>query len=85
MQARSTDTDAEAEKVQLDLLRRASVGRRAGMALSLSGSVIGLARRAIRRLHPDKTAEEADLRFVELHYGRELAAGLRRYLAARRR
>ena len=84
MRARSLDTDAEAEKVQIDLLRAAGVGRRAGMALSLSGLVIGLARRAIRRSLPGATEQEVGLRFVELHYGGELAPELRREIAARR-
>ncbi len=84
MQARSRDTDAEAERVQIGLLRAAGVGRRAQMALSLSGTVISLARRAIRRSLPGATEEEVDLRFVELHYGRELAAALRRAIIARR-
>jgi hypothetical protein len=48
------------------------------MALALSGQVIGLARRALRRSLPGATEDEVALRFVELHYGRELAAGLRR-------
>ena len=84
MQARSLDTDPEAERVQIDLLRRAGVARRARMALGLSAQVIGLARRAIRRSHPDATDTEVGLRFVELHYSRELAADVRRYLADRR-
>jgi hypothetical protein len=46
MLARSADTDPEAEKIQVDLLRRAAPGRRVQMALSLSGEVIDLARRA---------------------------------------
>ena len=83
MQARSPDTDAEAEAVQIDLLRRAGVARRAQMALALSAQIIGLARRAIRQSLPGATETEVGLRFVELHYGRELAADLRRYLADR--
>ena len=53
------------------------------MALSLSAQVIGLARRAIRESLPGATEEEVGLRFVELHYGRELAAELRTFLSAR--
>jgi hypothetical protein len=84
MDARSADTDPEAERVQLELLRRAGPGRRAGMALALSAQVIGMARRALRRWSPEMTEAEADLRFVELNYGAELAAGLREHLARRR-
>jgi len=81
MIARSADTDAEAENVQIDLLRRAGPTRRARMALSLSGQVIGLARRAIRRSLPNATEEEIGIAFVERHYGTELAAAVRRHLA----
>jgi hypothetical protein len=84
MRARSADTDAEAEKVQVELLRRASVARRTGLALSLSRSVIQLARNAIRRSIPGGSDEELGLRFVELNYGAELASQVRRRLEARR-
>jgi hypothetical protein len=82
MMARSPDTDPEAEKVQIELLRGAPAAR-AQMALDLSAQVIGLARRAIRRVHPDATETEVGLLFVEMHYGCELAADVRRYLADR--
>ena len=84
MQSRSADTDPDAERVQIELLRQAGAARRAGMAVSLSAQVIGLARRAIRRSLPGATEEEVGLRFVELNYGEELASGLRHFLAARR-
>lgn len=84
MHARSADTDAEAERVQIELLRRASVARRTGLALSLSRSVIHLARNAIRRSMPGGSEEELGLRFVELHYGADLASEVRRRLEARR-
>jgi hypothetical protein len=80
-EARSADTDPAAEAVQIDLLRRAGVERRAQMALDLSAQVIRLARRAIRRSSPGASEAEVGLRFVELHYGAELAAGVRRRLA----
>lgn len=55
------------------------------MALALSAQVIGLARLAIRESQPGISESEVGLRFVELHYGRDLASDLRRYLAARGR
>jgi len=85
MRARSADTHPDAERFQIELLRRAPVARRMRLALSLSRSVITLARRAIRRTMPEATEQEVALRFVELHYGRDLADGLRRHLAARGR
>ncbi|MFI5183524.1 MAG: hypothetical protein ACHQNV_03930 [Vicinamibacteria bacterium] len=84
MALRSADTDREADDVQMALLREAGVGRRARMTLSLSGEVIGLARQAIRRTLQEPTDEEVGLRFVELHYGLDLATDVRRFLASRR-
>jgi hypothetical protein len=80
---RSADTDADAERVQVDLLRAASVGRRLHLALSLSATVIGAARRALARLQPGGSPRDADLMFVELHYGADAAAGLRADLERR--
>jgi len=85
IRARSADTDPDAERVQFELLRRATGARRAGLAFSLSETVVGLARNAIRRTLIDPTEEEVRLRFVDLHYGPLLAAEVRRHLAARRR
>lgn len=82
MRARSDDTDAEAERVQIELLRRAGATRRAQMALSLSATTIALARRAIRRRHAGTTAREVGLRFVELHYGADLAEAVGQRLRA---
>ena len=78
------DTDPEAARVQLELLRRASPARRLALALSLSRTVLGLSRRGIARRLPGAGEEEVGLRFVELHYGRELARAVREALARRR-
>jgi hypothetical protein len=78
------DTDREAERVQLELLRRAGSTRRAAMALRLSAEVLTMARRAVRRAMPGATEQEVALRFVELHYGRQLAEGLRRHFDSQR-
>ena len=74
---RPADTASDAEHVQIMLLRAAAVPRRLHLAVSLSATVIGVARRALARAHPHASARELDLRFVELHYGAETAAGLR--------
>jgi len=79
-----SDTDPEAERVHLDLLRRAGATRRAAMALSLSAQVIDLARRQLRQSHPGASEEEVKLLFVERYYGQDLADDLRRFLATRR-
>lgn len=80
-----TDTDPEAARVQLDLLRRAPVAARLHLAFSLSRTVVGLSRRGLARLHPGDSPEEIALRFAAVHYGLDLAEELRRHLRGRRR
>ena len=80
---RPADTTPEAEAVQVTLLRAASVGRRLHLAFALSATVIGAARRAIARAHPNASTRELDVLFVELHYGADLAAGLQADLERR--
>ena len=75
-----TDTDPEAARVQLELLRRASPARRPRLALSLSHSVLSLSRDGIARRLPGASRREIGLEFVRLHYGEELADELRQYL-----
>lgn len=78
-----SDTSPEAERVQIALLRRAGPGRRFDLMRSLTATTVALSRRAIQRANPDLSQHELDLRFVELHYGRELAGRLRTYLENR--
>ena len=77
MKTQSVDTSFEAERVQIDLLRQATASRRFSLVRSLSQTTIQLARRAIRRAHPDHGEHEALLLFAAVHYGQELADGLR--------
>jgi hypothetical protein len=83
MRAQSEDTDLQAEKVQLDLLRRSTIARRSAIALSLSETVIALARRAIRRENTHLSDQEVMLQFVAIHYGSELAGRLKKDLMRR--
>ena len=75
--ARPADTTLDAERVQVALLRAAPVARRLHLAVGLSAAVIGVARRALARAQPHASARELDLRFVELHYGADIADGVR--------
>jgi hypothetical protein len=74
---RSADTTPEAERVQVELLRAASPARRAHQAFSLSADVISAARRALVRARPLASAIDLDVQFVDVHYGPELAEGVR--------
>lgn len=80
---RSRDTLATAEQVQIDLLRRAGVARRASLARSLSGTMLGLSRSGIKERNQTADADELALQFVAICYGPALADGLRRLLKAR--
>ena len=77
---RPTDTHPEVERVQIALIRQASVARRLHCMASLSENVIRLSRRAIARAHPEWNQQEVDIAFVALHYGEKLADALRNYL-----
>ena len=79
----SRDTTPEAEEILLDLMRRATVAEKITRVRSLSATVIQLSRRAIARAHPQWTPLEVQLKFVEYHYGQDLADRVREYLKAR--
>ncbi len=76
-----SDTDPDVLRLQTDLLRGATTGRRVGLALSLSAAVIDLAYAGIRRRSPAISEFDARLRFVEIHYGTELARAIRSKLS----
>ena len=80
MQNEITDTDPAAAQVQIQLLRAASPARRAHLTLSLSATVIDLALGGLRRRYPELSDAEINLKFVDVHYGPDLARGLRRFL-----
>ncbi|MHB1036114.1 MAG: hypothetical protein ACYC35_15835 [Pirellulales bacterium] len=79
----ASDTTPEAERVQLDLIRRMPIARRVASMRSLSRTVAGLARRGIALAHPKWTPTDLGLLFVEVHYGAELARRLRGHLRSR--
>lgn len=73
------DTTHDAEEMRMRLLRNKSPSERLGLALRLTSEVIRASKRAISRAHPELTEREIGHLFIELHYGRELAAATRRY------
>ncbi len=83
MLSQSPDTSPEAERIQIELLRKASVARRISIVRSLSQTVMFLSRRAIKRANPSMSEQELDIMFVKYHYGQELAEKLRIYLKQR--
>jgi hypothetical protein len=79
-----SDTDPNAEKVQLDLIRRMSVAQRLARARDWTRMVVHLSREGLAKANPGLGREEIDLLWVENQYGRELAGKLRDYLEKRR-
>jgi hypothetical protein len=84
MRTQSMDTSPEAERVQIELIRKAPPAKRFGLARSLSQSLIQASRQTIRRLHPELSQEELDLLFIELYYGKDLANRVRADLERRK-
>lgn len=74
------DTSPEADAVVIEGLRRLSPAERIARAMNLSAFTARLSKRAIANAHPDWSQQEREAFFVELHYGKELADGYRRYL-----
>lgn len=74
-----SDTTVDAEMVQRQLLREKSPTERVMLALRLSSEVIRASKRAIARTHPEFTAEQISHRFIQLHYGPELADAVKQH------
>jgi len=81
----TNDTAAEAEAVQLECIRRMSPLERLRAGCRMSNRGRRLAFDAIRARHPDADETEVRLRFIELAYGADLAADVRRWLRDRGR
>ncbi len=77
------DTSPAAALVQLELLRKAGPGRRAGLARSLSRTVIDLSRRELAARMPGAPERDVLLRWVALHYGEALSSRVLAYLQER--
>ena len=73
MRTQSEDTSSEMERVQIELIRKASPAKLFGLLRSMSQTMMQASRENIRRLHPDANKEELTLIYIELYYGKELA------------
>ena len=84
MRTQSGDTSPEMERVQIELIRKASPAKLFGLLRSMSQTMMQASRENIRRLHPDANKEELTLIFIELYYGKELANLVRTQMEKRR-
>jgi hypothetical protein len=79
--AYSRDTSPEAERVQIELLRRMTPARKLRLLSELNDLGRQLAMAGLRQRHPGATREELEREYVSLTLGPELAAEV---LAARK-
>jgi hypothetical protein len=84
MRTQSSDTSPEAERVQIELIRKASSAKLFGIVRSFTQSLMFASRQNIRKLHPELNQDELNLLFVELYYGKELAEQVKEYLERRK-
>jgi len=68
------DTAPEAERVLIDLLRRASPARKCQMIVSANRAGRALAMAGLRARHPHESPEQLRRRLADLWLGPELAA-----------
>jgi hypothetical protein len=83
VKTQSEDTHPDAERVQIELLRKATMEQRVRLARSLSQTALGLAWRAIEEANPGASREELVVKFVAVHYGDEWANRLRERFSKR--
>jgi hypothetical protein len=83
MATQTVDTHPQAENIQIQLLRQATIAKRFAIMCSLSQTAIQLSRRAIQRANPTFSPLEIKLAFVSLHYGEDLANRVKHYLEQR--
>ncbi len=77
------DTDLEAHRVQMRILRGFGIEKRAQMTFAMSAAAMQRARAALRARQPGASEQEIRLRLIELNYGPDLAARVRARLEGR--
>ena len=84
MRTQSMDTSPEAERVQIELLRKAPISKRFALIEAWSQFLIEANKQSIRRMYPNASEEEIGIIFVANNYGQALADRLRADLARRK-
>jgi hypothetical protein len=83
MRTQSTDTSPEAERIQIELIRKAPITKRFALIEAWSGFLIEANKQGIRKNHPNSSEEEIALIFIANNYGQDLADKVRANLARR--
>jgi hypothetical protein len=76
-----SDTKPEAEKVWIELWRKATPTERLARTFRMSSWAIQRSRAALAAARPELSPRERDLWWVELNYGKPLADKVRAHLA----
>ncbi len=84
MRTQSEDTSPEMERMQIELIRKATPAKLFGLVRSMSQTMIETSIRNIRKSHPDASQEEITILFVELYYGKRAANLVRSQIEKRR-
>lgn len=74
MRTLAEDTHPDAERVLIELLRRASPARKMAMVLSANRTARALAMTGLRERHPGESETRLQRRLADLWLGPELAA-----------
>jgi hypothetical protein len=71
VKTQSPDTRLSAERIQLELIRKASVAKRLALVRSLTKTVLELSWQGIRSRYPEEDHLGSLRRFLYLNYGSE--------------
>jgi hypothetical protein len=71
VKTQSPDTRLSAERIQLELIRKASVAKRLALVRSLTKTVLELSWQGIRSRYPEEDHLDSLRRFLYLNYGSE--------------
>jgi hypothetical protein len=69
-----------AARIQFGQLLRAGPAGRFRMCREMTAGVIALSRRALARARPELSPAELSIEWIAIHYGTEIAEGMRRRL-----
>ena len=85
MTAQSVDTQPEAERIMIDVIRKAPMSKRFRLVQSLTQSTRWASLRAWRVHHPEVDEQEAAIGYLSCSYGPALAQRVRAALGMRER
>jgi hypothetical protein len=79
-----SDTSLEFQDMQIELLSKKNVHERLALTFALSEAAISLAQRALKRAMPKSSESDRQIKFIDIHYGKELSELYKTYIEMRR-